>query len=146
MDKPASDHPPCDAMIRLRLGTIEQDWPVRLPEGIVGSKLVRLAERTKPHYLRILWQALCQTSMSPKISRLPTSIAAPIAPTKTKPILSSGVSYRLQKSRSSLSQISSLSASERFSHARRFAIMSDSDSIVAARWQKESYRKHIKRP
>jgi hypothetical protein len=29
-----ADHPPCDAVIKLRVDDVEQQWKVRLPEGI----------------------------------------------------------------------------------------------------------------
>jgi hypothetical protein len=39
-----ADHPPCDAVVKLRVDDIERQWRVRLPEGISPvSDRVKLA-------------------------------------------------------------------------------------------------------
>jgi hypothetical protein len=39
-----ADHPPCDAVLKLRVDDVERQWKVRLPEGISpASDRVRLA-------------------------------------------------------------------------------------------------------
>jgi hypothetical protein len=44
MDKPEANIPRCDAVLRLNLGTVEEDWQVHLPNGLTAStKLVKIA-------------------------------------------------------------------------------------------------------
>jgi hypothetical protein len=39
-----ADHPPCDAVVKLRVDDVERQWKVRLPEGISPvSNRVKLA-------------------------------------------------------------------------------------------------------
>jgi hypothetical protein len=39
-----ADHPPCDAVVKLRVDDVERQWSVRLPQGISpASRRVMLA-------------------------------------------------------------------------------------------------------
>jgi hypothetical protein len=43
-----ADHPPCDAVVKLRVDNKERQWSVRLPQGIAARR-VTLALFDTPH-------------------------------------------------------------------------------------------------